>query len=334
MIKKLLDFFWPVLPYVSSVGEIMRVTPHEFVWVGPVHPEGSDSGVPDFESESVAVRATSGFFWPFELTICRDAKGVVTVSSYFQDSISVNWRERRILSRALSDWQEWYCFEARQSDEPAWASFLQDLPEKKPVIVTLVGPSCSGKSHTEKALVARGYGKAVSHTTRPARPGEVHQVDYHFVTREEMRAAHEAGKMVEIAEFDGNLYGLSADALQEASKLSADGTVVIVTEPAGAAKIEAYGRDNNIPVVNVWLCCPPKEQARRFVERVGGYKSEAIADRMAAMLDEEAKWKLEAHLGNIYNSSIPFDLYFWNVGEKCNAYLDAIDQAVQRRRPA
>lgn len=48
---------------------------------------------------------------------------------------------------------------------------------------------------------------SVSHTTRKPRQGEENGVHYHFVERDQMKAAIERGEFLESAEFSGNMYG-------------------------------------------------------------------------------------------------------------------------------
>jgi len=50
-------------------------------------------------------------------------------------------------------------------------------------------------------------------TTRPPRPGEVNGVQYHFVSREDFSSLLNRGGFVEHAEFSGNLYGTSKQAI-------------------------------------------------------------------------------------------------------------------------
>lgn len=52
---------------------------------------------------------------------------------------------------------------------------------------------------------------SVSHTTRKPRPGEENGVHYHFVERDDMKAAIEKGDFLETAEFSGNIYGTRFD---------------------------------------------------------------------------------------------------------------------------
>lgn len=75
-------------------------------------------------------------------------------------------------------------------------------------MIALTGPSASGKTETAKYLMAHfGLKKVVTCTTRSPRVGEMNDVDYHFLTREEFREGIEKGEFLEHAEYNGNLYG-------------------------------------------------------------------------------------------------------------------------------
>jgi len=83
--------------------------------------------------------------------------------------------------------------------------------------LVLCGPSGAGKSTIMKKLTAEfpdAFGFSVSHTTRQPREGEEDGVHYHYVTREVMTAAIEAGDFIENAEFSANMYGTSKKAVQ------------------------------------------------------------------------------------------------------------------------
>ncbi|KAF9953750.1 guanylate kinase [Mortierella alpina] len=83
--------------------------------------------------------------------------------------------------------------------------------------IVLSGPSGAGKSTFLKRLFAEypdKFGFSVSHTTRAPRAGETNGVDYNFVTREEFLAGVERGEFIEHAEFSGNLYGTTVQAVK------------------------------------------------------------------------------------------------------------------------
>ncbi|CAG8500767.1 14949_t:CDS:2 [Funneliformis mosseae] len=90
----------------------------------------------------------------------------------------------------------------------------------RPVVVS--GPSGSGKSTLLRRLFKDypdKFGFSVSHTTRSPRQGEENGVHYHFVTRNEFVNLINQNKFVEHAEFSGNLYGTSIEAIRSVSSL-------------------------------------------------------------------------------------------------------------------
>ena len=162
------------------------------------------------------------------------------------------------------------------------------------MIFILVGPTCSGKTSLEAALAKMGCGKAISHTTRAPRAGEVNGVDYHFVTEAGFARMWQMGDFIEMVSFGGNNYAMSAASLATAQKASDH--VVIVAEPDGAGQISSYCGRADIECVRVWVDCGPNERARRFVARmladswggkevVGPYTA-----RLGAMLGAEKDW--------------------------------------------
>eukprot|EP00094_Tigriopus_californicus_P009136 TCALIF_08807-PA protein Name:"Similar to Guk1 Guanylate kinase (Mus musculus)" AED:0.11 eAED:0.11 QI:0/-1/0/1/-1/1/1/0/194 len=82
--------------------------------------------------------------------------------------------------------------------------------------LVLCGPSGSGKSTLTKRLLEEfpdQFGLSVSHTTRSPRAGEVEDVHYHYVAKEEMLKAIANGEFIESAQFSGNFYGTSKKAV-------------------------------------------------------------------------------------------------------------------------
>ncbi len=100
-------------------------------------------------------------------------------------------------------------------------------------MIVITGASATGKTETAKELGSLyDIKKVVTHTTRAKRIGEIDDVDYHFVTKEQFLQLEKEGAFVETTEYNNNFYGTT-------KKEIADNKVV-VCETNGA---------------RVWLSC-------------------------------------------------------------------------------
>jgi len=85
-------------------------------------------------------------------------------------------------------------------------------------ILVLSGPSGAGKStiinHSSDKIGS--YYFSISTTTRSPREGEVHGVDYYFVSKTEFEEDIKAGNFLEYATVHGNYYGTSLKPVNEA----------------------------------------------------------------------------------------------------------------------
>ncbi len=154
----------------------------------------------------------------------------------------------------------------------------------RPTILTLTGPTCSGKSHLKELLVARGFRPVVSFTTRQPRAGEVDGVHYHFVTEEHFEAMEQSSAFLETVRFGGCRYGsaITPDLLVGAG---AARPLVLVCEPKGAANIRAFCLRADWPLVQVFLDGSDELRARRFMGR--------HTQDIAACASEEQRSKTE-----------------------------------------
>ncbi|KAF5395241.1 p-loop containing nucleoside triphosphate hydrolase [Paragonimus heterotremus] len=88
--------------------------------------------------------------------------------------------------------------------------------------VVICGPSGCGKSTVIRSLLQRypeSFYYSVSHTTRPRRPDEVNDRDYHFLNADKFEQLLIEGQFVEHAIFSGYYYGTSKDELHKAGRL-------------------------------------------------------------------------------------------------------------------
>lgn len=181
----------------------------------------------------------------------------------------------------------------------------------EPVIITITGPSCAGKSTLEKLLVRRGIAvNAVSTTTRPVRSGEVNGKSYYFVSQEGFRQGLELGNFVEHVEFGGNYYGLSVPEIMRVADQCKP--IVVVCEPVGQKQIAEYCKANGWKLVSVFVMNPDEVIYERFLERLAndawGMSSEDIAKltksaagRMKQMMTTERAWIAESETQDLYD---------------------------------
>lgn len=73
--------------------------------------------------------------------------------------------------------------------------------------IVIVGRGGSGKNHLASIMGHKGFQLQVSCTTRPMRPGEVHEKDYYFMPEVVFDSLVKRGKMKEWKEFNGWKYG-------------------------------------------------------------------------------------------------------------------------------
>lgn len=106
-------------------------------------------------------------------------------------------------------------------------------------LVVLSAPSGAGKTTIAKGLLARhpSWRFSVSATTRQCRPGEVDNVDYHFLSVDEFshRIAH--GDLVEWEELYGNFYGTLRSETERALAGAPDTRMVFDVDVKGGIAI-------------------------------------------------------------------------------------------------
>ena len=159
---------------------------------------------------------------------------------------------------------------------------VQSGPER---IVVLSGPSGSGKTTLVRELVARAdlkLVKAVSATTRPPRPTEVHGDDYWFLTDVEFHEKLNNGEFLEHAEVfsSGYFYGTLRSELERAWKQN--GWAFLEIDVQGALKVmQQYPN-----AVTIFLQTPSAAEFERRL-RARGTESENVIQRRLATAERE-----------------------------------------------
>ncbi|GFR16286.1 guanylate kinase [Trichonephila clavata] len=155
--------------------------------------------------------------------------------------------------------------------------------ESLPRPIAVCGPSGSGKSTLLKRLLEeyRDYIEfSISHTTRKPRPNEVDGKDYHFVSREEMEEAIATDEFLEHAEFSGNIYGTSKNAVKQ---IQNNGKLCILdVEMIGVKNL----RKTNLNPKFIFVKTPSIEVLEKRLRNRNTESEESLQKRLARAREE------------------------------------------------
>jgi guanylate kinase len=151
-------------------------------------------------------------------------------------------------------------------------------------LIVVSGPSGAGKDTLigealdaipELALIA-------SATTRSSREGEEDGRDHVFLSREEFERWIREDRLLEWAEYSGNLYGTPKQSVEELLQMGR--SVILRIELQGARQIKERRPD----AVMVFVRAPSLEETRRRLEGRATETSESVETRMASAVKEIA----------------------------------------------
>jgi guanylate kinase len=151
-------------------------------------------------------------------------------------------------------------------------------------LIVVSGPSGAGKDTLIRAALEAIPQLALiaSATTREPREGEVDGIDHVFLSREEFERWIQEDRLLEWAEYSGNLYGTPRQSVEEL--LQKGRSVILRIELQGARKIKERRPD----AVMVFVRAPSLEETRRRLESRATETSESVENRMATAIKEIA----------------------------------------------
>lgn len=200
----------------------------------------------------------------------------------------------------------------------------------KPLLITLTGPSCNGKSTILRHLTEHfGLETIVSTTTRGIRPGEVGGKDYYFITDEQSRQLESEDKFAELITFRGVRYGVTKEEMSK--KLSGEKISTIILEPVGVGIYADLCRQLNVLHFKVFVDTPLDVRVQRLrdrmfddisrrvittlanasldnIERAVEAAGRSHVDRLVATLTEEQTWARTHNWDLVVDGTEPVNL--------------------------
>lgn len=164
---------------------------------------------------------------------------------------------------------------------------MREQIKRRGLMFVLSSPSGAGKTTLSKRLRERDDNIAISIsvTTRPARPGEIDGVDYHFRNTEEFGLMINRGEFLEHAKVFGHYYGTPRKPVEEAI---ANGTDVLFdVDWQGTQQLSQIAPDD---LVRVFVLPPSRRELEKRLLARGQDSAMTIAERMAKANDEISHW--------------------------------------------
>ena len=161
-------------------------------------------------------------------------------------------------------------------------------------IIVLSGPSGVGKSTIIKKVRERmpELRFSVSCTTRPMRKGEVNDVDYHFLSKDEFMLRREAGDFIESAEVFANCYGTLKS---EVMSIAENGeNVVLDIDVQGALQIMEKAENDSMlakEVEFIFIVPPSLDELERRLRSRATDSEEQITLRLGKAAHELSFWQ-------------------------------------------
>ena len=165
-------------------------------------------------------------------------------------------------------------------------------------IFVLSGPPGAGKSTAGSKVREHmpDLAYSVSYTTRAPRPGEQDGVDYHFVSREEFEKRRVSGDILEYVEIFGNLYGTSAQVIEDTVKQGHD--LFLDTDVNGGAAL----RERYPEGVFIFIVPPSRAELERRLRDRGTETEDNIRQRLDRVAYEIGAAKNYTHL--VFNDDL------------------------------
>lgn len=158
---------------------------------------------------------------------------------------------------------------------------------RRGLMLVLSSPSGAGKTTICRKLQESdpGLEMSISHTTRPARNGEMDGRDYHFIDRETFTRLRDEGAFLEWAVVFDHFYGTAREPVDAA--LAAGRDVLFDVDWQGAASLRDKAKAD---VVSVFILPPTAAALERRLNERAQDAPEIVRRRMLGASNEIQHW--------------------------------------------
>ncbi|SMN11856.1 Guanylate kinase [uncultured Candidatus Thioglobus sp.] len=149
-------------------------------------------------------------------------------------------------------------------------------------LFVIAAPSGCGKTSLVKALIEKTEALcvSVSHTTRVARPGEIHGKNYFFVSKEAFKQINAENGFIESAQVFDNYYGSAKQTVKDLLEKGQD--VILEIDWQGARQV-----GQSFPnLISIFILPPSVEALRERLTNRGQDDSSIVERRMKDAVSE------------------------------------------------
>jgi guanylate kinase len=163
----------------------------------------------------------------------------------------------------------------------------QPSRQRRGLLIVLSSPSGAGKTTISRRLLDSDpeVTMSISATTRPKRPGEVDDVDYHFVSEPRFQEMVEDEELAEWAYVFDHRYGSPKEPIKEALKAGRD--ILFDIDWQGTQQLKFAFKNDLVPI---FILPPSMEELERRLRERNTDSEAVIQSRMRRAASEIGHW--------------------------------------------